>query len=269
VRNVDVFYLAEEGVFMQAGSRTFIIDNLDRSNNAFSGIFLFDDKGAEGIETVTAVKGVLVEQGEDRRPILRLEDGRLLDINAWPDQAGQQLAPPVGGSFTTADTPLGRVSDKIFRPRGEDERELTLPELFANLSTPPNGTTASAMNAEINKRLINILVPLLLPVLAIPFALGAKRSPRAYRIGIALAILIAFHEIIEQGAIATSAKGYSALLTMWLPFALLAAFAVFQFYKLAYSLKQSRLDLATDWIANHVTAWWQAIARRLGRETPA
>ena len=35
VQNVDVFYLAEEGVFMQAGDRTFIIDELDRGKNAF------------------------------------------------------------------------------------------------------------------------------------------------------------------------------------------------------------------------------------------
>ena len=35
VQNVDVFYLAEEGVFMQAGDRTFIIDSLDRGRNAF------------------------------------------------------------------------------------------------------------------------------------------------------------------------------------------------------------------------------------------
>ena len=30
VQNVEVFYLAEEGVFMQAGDRTFILDKLDR-----------------------------------------------------------------------------------------------------------------------------------------------------------------------------------------------------------------------------------------------
>ncbi len=32
---------------------------------------------------------------------------------------------------------LGRISKDIFRPRGEDERELTLPELFLALDNPP------------------------------------------------------------------------------------------------------------------------------------
>jgi lipopolysaccharide export system permease protein len=45
VKNVDAFYLAEEGVFMQSGSRTFILDELDRSNNAFKRIFVFDYNG--------------------------------------------------------------------------------------------------------------------------------------------------------------------------------------------------------------------------------
>src|SRR5262245_34138269 len=59
VKNVDVFYLAEEGIFMQAGTRTFILDHLDRTNNRFDHIFLFDDRRSEGVgaETVTAARG--------------------------------------------------------------------------------------------------------------------------------------------------------------------------------------------------------------------
>ena len=38
--HVEVFYLAEEGVFMQAGNRTFILDKLSRSDGSFGKIFL-------------------------------------------------------------------------------------------------------------------------------------------------------------------------------------------------------------------------------------
>ncbi len=261
VRNVDVFYLAEEGVFMQAGTRTFIIDTLDRNNNAFDRIFVFDDKGAKGIETVTATRGLLVEQGEKQRPVLRLQDGRMLDIPQWPAAAGKNLAPPVIASFTTTDTPLGRVSDKIFRPRGEDERELTLPELIESLDTPPKDTTAATMRAELHKRIINIVTPLLLPILAIPFALGRRRSPRAYRIGIALIILVAFHEIIEQGALLAATKGYSPGLTMWLPFVLLSGFAVWRFYTHAYQVQSDWLDNWGDRLAD----WSAPLRARITR----
>ncbi len=131
VQNVEVFYLAEEGVFMQAGTRTFILDTLDRGNNAFDHVFLFDDRGAEGSETVTAAHGSLIEVAEQPRPVLRLENGHRLKL----ERAG--LRPAAGNAplaaiaeFATADTPLGKISDNIFRPRGEDERELTLPELY-------------------------------------------------------------------------------------------------------------------------------------------
>src|SRR6476660_5893549 len=81
VKNVDVFYLAEEGVFMQAGTRTFIIDELSRKDTRFNRIFLFDDRGSEGGgETVTAERGVLIDVTDQRSPVLRLETGHRMDI---------------------------------------------------------------------------------------------------------------------------------------------------------------------------------------------
>ena len=84
VRNIDVFYLAEEGVFMQAGTRTFIIDKLQRSTNQFERIFLFDYRGPAGSETVTATHGKLIEVPGERRPVLQLEDGHRLQLDRWP-----------------------------------------------------------------------------------------------------------------------------------------------------------------------------------------
>ena len=38
VQNVEIFFLAEAGVFMQAGKRTFILDKLSRRSNRFERI---------------------------------------------------------------------------------------------------------------------------------------------------------------------------------------------------------------------------------------
>ena len=75
VGNVEIFYLAEEGVFMQAGSRTFILDKLDRATNKFEHVFLFDDKGPRGLETLTASSGILIPVEGQQRPVLRLNNG--------------------------------------------------------------------------------------------------------------------------------------------------------------------------------------------------
>src|SRR5205823_7881129 len=93
VKNVDVFYLAEEGVFMQAGTRTFILDRLDRKENRFDKIFLFDDKGGDSTETVTAVRGALIDGGGTRTPVLHLDTGHRLTIDTAPDPASPDLPP--------------------------------------------------------------------------------------------------------------------------------------------------------------------------------
>lgn len=243
VKNVDAFYLAEEGVFMQAGSRTFIIDKLNRSNNSFQHVFIFDYKGRSGAETLTATSGVLVPVQGQPRPVLHLESGHRLSLEEWPNVAGQGQPPMASiGEFEKSDTPLGRINKDIFRPRGDDERELTLPEIKARMDNPPKGTTVAAMRAEYHRRIVNIVAMLILPFLAIPFAVGQARSPRAYRMAVALVLLVAFHEIIEQGAVASRVGNISPWLTLWAPMGAFAAFAFWQFYRKSFTISGDGFD---------------------------
>lgn len=243
VVNVEVFYLAEEGVFMQSGTRTFILDNLDRSTNSFSHVFLFDYRGKDGSDTLTASNGSLVNVPGSTRPVLHLADGHRLKFDSWTGPRDDGVVPlPQAGEFKSADTPLGRIAPEAFRPRGKDERELTLPELASHLDSPPEGATIATMQAEFHKRLVSVLALLILPVLAVPFAVGRHRGQRAYRFGVALVLIVAFHEVIEQGALATRASGMSPWLTMWLPLLLLAAFALSRYRRACFTLKPDGLD---------------------------
>ncbi len=266
VKNVEVFYLAEEGVFMQAGTRTFILDKLSRADNAFEKIFLFDDRGVKGAETITAERGSLVEAPTDPRPILRLENGHRLDIKEWP-KFGDLSKPPEAlvGTFKTVDTPLGKISDTAFRPRGEDQRELTMPELYRALYQPPAGMMPNAIRAEFHKRWVSIATILVLPFLALPFAIGRRRGQRAYRFGIALIILVAYHEVIEQGAVTTRVGGASPYLTMWLPFVLLSAFAFWRFFGAAFRVGRDRLEPWIEWMSDLVSGAAARIWNRRAR----
>jgi lipopolysaccharide export system permease protein len=265
VKNVEVFYLAEEGVFMQAGTRTFILDKLNRSSNTFDHVFLFDYRGPGGSETVTASSGVLIPIDGQRRPVLRLNSGHRLKLERWPTLEENQEIPQASiAEFATTDTPLGQVSEKLFRPRGEDERELTLPELYAQLDTPPQGSTLNSMTAELHKRIVNVVTFFMLPLLAVPFAIGRQRSQRGYRFGIALVIVVAFHEIIEQGAITTKVSGLSPWLTMWLPYGLITVFAIWRFYATCFTLKPDLVGGVIDTFGSGVNRLWRALARRFG-----
>jgi lipopolysaccharide export system permease protein len=263
--NVDVFYLAEEGVFMQAGTRTFILDELDRGKSAFNRIFLFDYRGAGGAQTVTSTRGTLIQIPGQRRPVLRLSDGHRLILDKWPNP-DSTAAPPSADvtSFTSADTPVGKESDKAFHPRGEDERELTLPELIAFQGTARPGATPAAMRTELHKRIINILTPIMLPFLAVPFALGNRRSRRAYQFGIALVLLIVLHELIEQGAIASEAKGTSPWLSMWPSFLAATGFAFWRFWHVGFRVPARRFDEKLDEIADICSAATRSLLRRVG-----
>jgi lipopolysaccharide export system permease protein len=241
ITSVDAFYLAEEGVFMQSGSRTFILDQLDRSDSTFKRIFLFEDRGAKGSETLTASNGVLIPIPGQTRPVLRLNNGHRLAMDRWP-APGE--APALAGvaEFTTTDTPLGKVSKDLFRPRGADGAELYLTELFSGDTAKYPAVGNDAFRAELHRRIVSILSMLLLPFLALPFAIGRARSPRAYRIAVALALLVGYHEIVQQGALATRSSGISPWLTQWLPLVLLAAFAFWRFYAACFKLGNDGLD---------------------------
>ncbi len=238
IQNVEVFYLAEEGVFMHAGRRTFIIDELDRQERRFYRIFLFENLGEKGVHTITATRGHLVAQQDDPRPLLVLRDGNRLRIEGWPDTTGKAPLPPFSaGRFDNVETPVGRENALVFRPRGVDERELTLAELHATLDVPRALATVSELKAEYHKRLVAILTLPMLPFLALPFAIGHRRQQRAYRFAVALAILIAYNEAVEQGAIAARNGVVSVWLGIWGPWALLSAFALARYYRTCFTLR--------------------------------
>ena len=262
VKNIDAFYLAEEGVFMQAGSRTFILDELDRTNNSFKRIFVFDYSGPGGAETLTASSGRLIAVPGQTRPVLRLENGHRFLVERWPTlSASGEAIPASVARFTSSDTPLGKVTQDLFRPRGDDERELTLPEIYSSIDTPPESTTTNAMRAEFHRRIINVIAMLVLPVLAIPFAIGRARSPRAYRIAFALSLLVAFHEVIEQGALMAKLGTLSPWLSMWLPMALLTAFAIWRFWLVSFRIQGEGMD----WFFVPLNEWITARVARLRR----
>jgi lipopolysaccharide export system permease protein len=255
VKNVEVFNFAEEGVFLRNGPRTFILQKLSRKDNVFEQIFLYNDKGVRGSETITARGGSLIEVAGRQRPVLRLRTGHRLEVLGKPGyKKGTALPRVTASAFGLVDTPLGSDSPVFFRPRGHDERELTLPELYRLQNTPPKWTTKPIMRAELHRRIISILTILILPILAIPFALGRKRGQRSYRFGAALILLIVFHETIEQGALAMRYQNWSPYLAMWTPFLLLTTFAGWRFYKACFSIRSDSMESVIDRI-NDAVKW--------------
>jgi lipopolysaccharide export system permease protein len=101
-------------------------------------------------------------------------------------------------------------------------------------------------------------------MLALPFALGRRRGHRAYRFGVALAIVVAFNEVINQGALVSRLNGASPYLTMWLPFALLLTFSTWRYYNTCYRLRPDRLEPFIERTSDMVRRQKQRLAGLVG-----
>ena len=259
--NVDVFYLAEEGVFMQTGKRTFILDKLERRDNSFEHIFMYDDNGNGGSETITALNGRLVDNPANSRPLLRLDDGHRMELKTKNSTvATTALEPPVVGDFKSADVAIGDLSERLFRPRGRNERELTLTELYSELQRDDlTDQRKWRLESQFHIRLAMVAFVLILPFLALPFAIGSRRVNRAYRFAVALALLVAAHEVLQQGHLITRVSGTSVWLTIWMPFSMFAGFAFWRFYASCYTLPRPWLEPLLEDVADAVKALWRKI----------
>ena len=270
ILTVDVFYLAEEGVFMQTGKRTFIVDKLDRRNQRFYRIFVFDEKEkGNGTITTTARSGYLIRQKHDPRPLLLLLDGHQLDIEGKVDPGAPVLPEASSKFFARAETSIGRKKSRVFRPRGLEERELTLPELFATLDKPLKYASVRELRTEFYQRVVSILTIIVLPFLAVPFAIGHRRQQRTYRFAVALAILIAYEEALHQGSAAARQGVLPIWVGIWLPFITLTIFAGFRYYKTCFTLGKDRFEaiyLFLDKAVKRVRNWLPARWRRRKRE---
>ena len=110
VKNVDVFYLAEEGVFMQAGTRTFILDKLEPHQQHLRPYLPVRLSRACRIRNSDRdASGVLIPVPGQRRPVLRLENGHRLKLDRWPTLDSNAEIPQAGvAEFATTETPLGQ-----------------------------------------------------------------------------------------------------------------------------------------------------------------
>lgn len=204
----ESFYLkARDGTFMKVGAKTVLISKIKDDRRRFDDIFIFGPLPPNGSSTITAESGQLVFAG--RNPVLRLHDGQQLKVTDRDDFGSAQHV-----EFGVLDVPLDEVITR-YRPRGEDEQELLLPELLSSATPLPPDTTAEAMAAEVNRKLVIIFSSLFMPVLAACCAVLNPRRRNVYQAAGVLLLIVIYHQLVEFGARLTEKDGVSPLLTLW------------------------------------------------------
>ena len=208
-------------VFINAGPDfTISADEADPTGRRLKGVFI-RRKTQTGETVVTATEGVLALKPDRKTTELRLNGGMILA------DAGLQTSRLLRfGDFTYHEVIAGA---ETLRPRGGDEQELTLPELLSESQRPDALISHRVLQAELYARLARSFAIPLLPFLALPLAMAAKRGRRAPGMIIGAIILVTFHHAI------TLAKGFAAqglldpLVAMGGLFGSLAALALWLF----------------------------------------
>ena len=117
-----------------------------------------------------------------------------------------------------------------FRDRGEQIRELTLPELLGQWWRPTGDFPASRVNAELNVRLVRIASFLFLPALAFPLGIGSRRRRHGAELVIGAILLILYNHLLQFGDNMAQTGQVSPAVSLWLPFIALSSFSAWGLY---------------------------------------
>ena len=253
-----------EGVFLEVDGYTVMAEEISYDRNDFSNVFIYQ-QGRDGrSRVVTAGRGQLIRSEAGDRSALLLGNGKGLRVAPRSESAETNASIDFDVlAFERLKVPIALGKPLPFRSRGKDERELTLVELWQDRYTPPQGATYDEMLAEFNDRVVRILSILFLPFLAIGFAIGPRRTQRAYNVVFGMLTLIVYNEVVRVGKIATSDGLLPFFLGQWVPFILFASYSLYLFYRQASRVpKASRLDLAIAQLAESLQALLSSVIAR-------
>jgi len=180
--------------------------------------------------SATADRGQFLSTDDPDTILFRLERGRLV-------QDSPKFPAPRTLSFESYDLPISLPVVDQFRQRGYDElEELTLPELIRNgyAGAAPDHRQAVAARAHFNYRIVEVIMMLMLPLLAVALAVPPKRSTSALGIFISIVMVVAYHKV-NQYAEQMGAQGRLVPeLALWLPFLLFSALIFWMYHVLAH-----------------------------------
>jgi lipopolysaccharide export system permease protein len=147
-----------------------------------------------------------------------------------------------------------------FRPRGQDERELTLAELWFWQGEPPRRSSAAEMAAELHSRIVRIVSILFLPFLAIALGATSPKRRQGMNLAIGLFLLITYNEVLQFGKRMIRDASVSPWIGQELPMLLFILLSCWMFVRAARQSSNAGLD--------PLTALYDRVAAIVGRLLP-
>lgn len=217
------------GEFNNLGRRmTLRVDRSDDEGRHLHGVFVRAESDDGDTLAVTADLGTFLATDDPDTIILRLSNGRLVH------DAPSYRAPRVL-SFESHDLPIDLPNIEMFRGRGDGNAELTIPELVKlGRSEAAPESLRDASRANFHFRLVEVVMMLLLPLLAVALAVPPKRSTSGLGIFVGIVLVVTYHKI-NQYAEQMGAQGrIDPVIALWTPFFLFAALILWMYWTLAH-----------------------------------
>ncbi len=200
------------GASIKAGEFTNLGDGLTLrieesrdSGRELINIFAQKESANGRIQSISAERGSFFVSPDQRFLILRVYNGMIIDLDLTQSR-------PNIVNFDMHDLPMDVPNFASFRDRGQEAKEMTIIELWQ-----ARGSDDPAIIATLHSRIARALSILIVPFLAIPLGLVAKRSGRALGITVGVIILLVYHKLLEFGLNFSAMGGVSPWLVIWLP----------------------------------------------------
>ncbi len=159
--------------------------------------------------------------------VLRLVQGQIVQ-----DMPGED---PRVLSFSRHDLPIDLPTIEKFRERGGKNREYILPELL-RIGWSDNSTASERISSQatFNYRMVEVIMMLLLPLLAVALAIPPKRSTSALGLFVSIVLIVAYHKVNQYGEDVASLGRIDPALALWGPFVVFAVMILWMYYRVAY-----------------------------------
>jgi len=200
------------GEFVDISDRVTIrLGKVNKETRDAEDIFLERRNTDGGRTAITARYGAISTTPDISSLLLKLEEGRQVII----DPLGEQIQ---ALNFDSFDLEIDLPAIGVFRARGGDEEEATFNELvsFLKKETPESSPLYYEYRAGFHWRIIHPLTFLVMPILAIAMGVTGRRRASSLKPVIGVAILIVYHETLEEWGQVVAGNGeISPLISMW------------------------------------------------------
>jgi lipopolysaccharide export system permease protein len=219
------------GEFTNLGNRmTLRVERSERQGRLLHGVFVRAETRDGKTVIATADNGTFLATDDPDTIKLRLANGRLVH-NAPTYKAPRVLA------FRIQDLPVNLPAIEAFRRRGGSfkSEELTLPELLKlGEARHVDRQTQAAARANFHYRLVEIVMMLLMPLLAVALAVPPKRSTSGLGIFLSIVMVVTYHKVNQYGERMGELGRLDPVIALWTPFVLFAALIIWMYAVLAY-----------------------------------